>query len=63
MEAESLRSLGKSAPKRRAQDDLQPRRSTRLKVAAPTLKPQHADSVTSMEWGDLSDNGKTTGML
>ena len=58
MEVESLKSLGKPARKRKAQDDLQPRRrSTRRKVAAPTPDPQQADHMTGMEWEDLSDNG------
>jgi hypothetical protein len=58
MEVESLKSLGKSGRKRKAKDDLQPRRrSTRRKVAGPTLDPQQADHVTCMEWEDLSDNG------
>jgi hypothetical protein len=58
MEVESLKSLGKSARKRKAQDDLQPRRrSTRRKAAAPTLDTQQANHMAGMEWEDLSDNG------
>jgi len=58
MEVESLQSLGRSAPKRKAQGGLEPkRRNTRRKLAATGLDSQQADSMTGVEWEDLGDNG------
>jgi hypothetical protein len=61
---ESLQSLGKPAPKRKAQEDLQPkRRNTRRKLAAPAPELQQTDHMTSMEWEDLNDNGQSAGIV
>jgi hypothetical protein len=62
VELESLKSLGKTATKRKAQDDLQPRRrSTRRTVAAPTVDPQK--DIAGLGWQDLADTGWSAGML
>jgi hypothetical protein len=64
MEVESLRSLGRPAPKRKAQEDLQPkRRNTRRKLAAPVLESQQTDHLTAIGWEDLSDSGQSASIV